>query len=146
MLYLCVAAGMGLWFRAWLRRQQRAMDERLARMETQQDQLARLGERLQGVCRSLEGVFTRVARETDGAEIAPSRPTSASRARADHFRAAVAPERGTGSAPAGQVGTRGDDAYGRARDLLRQGMPPAEVARRVGLGIAEVNVLRRMQG
>ena len=152
LLYLCAALGMGLWFRAWLRQQQRAMDERLARLEAQQAQLARLGERLQGVCRGLEGVFTRAARETEAprggaAEVERGRRPTAGRGRSESYRsAAVVSEGATRGNPAGQAGTRREDPYGRARELLRQGVAPAEVARRVGLGIAEVNVLRRMQG
>ena len=80
------------------------------------------------------------------AETARPRPTSVGRSRADHFRAAAQPEGVPRGAPAGQAGAGRNDAYGRARELLQQGVAPAEVARRVGLGIAEVNVLRRMQG
>ncbi|MBT4098620.1 MAG: hypothetical protein HOE86_13290 [Gemmatimonadetes bacterium] len=40
---------------------------------------------------------------------------------------------------------RSRDAYRLARELLEQGMSTTDVARQVGLGIAEVNVLKRMR-
>ena len=40
---------------------------------------------------------------------------------------------------------RSREAYRRARDLLEQGVPPNDIARQVGLGVAEVNVLKRMR-
>ena len=149
LVYLGVAAGLGLWFRAWLRRQQRAMDERLSGLEARQAQLDRLAERLQSVCRGLEGVFARAARQAgEGGEAgrAPGEPRArwspASRGRPEGARAAGA----EASGEARPVGGRGDDPYRRARELLRQGVAPAEVARKVGLGMAEVNVLRHMEG
>lgn len=151
LLYLGAALGMGLWFRAWLRQQQRAMDERLAGLEAQQAQLARLGERLQGVCRGLEGVFTRAARGVEAprggaVEVERGRRQTTGRGRTESHRSAAVSEGAARGNPPGQGGARREDPYGRARELLSQGVAPAEVARRVGLGIAEVNVLRRMQG
>jgi hypothetical protein len=40
---------------------------------------------------------------------------------------------------------RSREAYRRARDLLEQGVPANDIAREVGLGVAEVNVLKRMR-
>ena len=45
-LFLCLAAGLALWFRTWLQEQQRAMDQRLQALEEQQQVLARICERL----------------------------------------------------------------------------------------------------
>jgi len=143
LLYLGVAVGLGLWFRVWLRRQQRAMDQRLARMDEQQARLDRLGERLQGVCRGLESVFSRATRDGEAGE--PERGRTAASRRPAVYRAGGAPDGVARAAAAASAGRR-DDPYGRARELLRQGIAPAEVARRVGLGIAEVNVLHRMKG
>jgi Trp operon repressor len=44
-----------------------------------------------------------------------------------------------------KMAERSRDAYRLARELLEQGMSTTDVARQVGLGIAEVNVLKRMR-
>ncbi|MFH1569269.1 MAG: hypothetical protein ABIL09_14840 [Gemmatimonadota bacterium] len=142
-LFLCLAAGIGLWFRAWLRQQQRRLDERLAALESQQAHLVRLTERLHAVCRGLETVF-------GGAARAGGRTSKRTISRSGAGVAAADPEASEwpGVAVDGHfapVGTGRDEAYARARELLAQGATPAEVARRLGLGIAEVSVLRRLQ-
>ncbi len=53
-LFLCMAAGMGLWFRAWLARQQQHLDRRLDALEAQHARLERVSGRLQTVSRVLE--------------------------------------------------------------------------------------------
>ena len=55
-----------------------------------------------------------------------------------HSRNRAADSRGS------ETVARGKEQYGWARQLLEQGMSASEVARRVGLGLAEVEVLKRM--
>lgn len=54
-LFLLTAAGIGLWFRAWLQRQGEAFDRRLAALEAQQAGLERLGQRLSTALEALDG-------------------------------------------------------------------------------------------
>ena len=42
MLFLCLAVGMGLWFRAWLAGEQRRMDQRLDALEAVHARLERV--------------------------------------------------------------------------------------------------------
>jgi len=176
-LFLCLVIGLCLWFRAWLRQQQHSIDQRLKALDEQQQLLTRLGERLQGICRSLEGAYAVSARSQGAtprgvAKGAPPRPRPASAgghgsARESRSSGATAvldsrqprtgsegsgsdrrpsvpsPDAGWGSREAGADSS--DDAYVQARDLLGRGMAPTEVARRLGLGIAEVNALQRLQ-
>ena len=144
LLFLGLAGTMAFWFRAWLKEQKRELDGRMASLESQQQSLARLSERLGSLCRTLE-------RPPAAAEAAPApRATAASRKAA-----------GTGPWPAGEsraartasgagwrregTGDSARDAYRQARELLDKGLSPAEISRRVGLGMAEVNVLKRMR-
>ncbi len=110
-LFLCLAGGAGLWFKAWLREQQAAIDQRLRMLEVQQKTLELLSTRLQSACLLLE---TLVGRQ-QGEEPAPP-PRDKAR----------------------------PDPYARARELLSQGLPASEVARRLGLGMADVETLGRM--
>ncbi len=116
MLFLCLAVGMGLWFRAWLQREKVEMDQRLQLLQAQQAHLDRISGRLQAVCRSLE----LMGRDAEGAKTHVARETSVE----------LTPEN--------------EDVYGRAWDLLAQGKQPAEVARALGMGVAEVELMGRM--
>ena len=107
-LFLCLAVGMGLWFRAWLQREKVEMDQRLQLLQAQQAQLDRISGRLQAVCRSLELMGR------DGAQ-----------------------------APV-ELASKNEDVYGRAWDLLARGKQPTEVARALGMGVAEVELMSRM--
>ena len=53
-LFLFLAAGMGMWFRSWLKREKLELDQRLEVLEAQQARLERVSGRLQAVCRVLE--------------------------------------------------------------------------------------------
>ena len=171
-LFLCLAAGLAFWFRAWLQEQQRAMDHRLGALEEQQQSLARICERLTSICKGLERPSPAVEAITRAAprqerSIAPprqsARETPPSSASTDGQGPGLeAPEVGGPSGvslPRRRVDTpaaradrqweeltdRSREAYRRARDLLEQGVPPNDIARQVGLGVAEVNVLKRMR-
>jgi hypothetical protein len=109
LLFLGLAGGAGLWFKAWLREQQEAIDQRLRVLEVQQKTLELLSTRLQSACLLLETL--------------------------------VSQQQGEEPAPRGKARP---DSYARARELLSQGLPASEVARRLGLGVAEVDVLGRM--
>ena len=150
LLFLALAGTMAFWFRAWLKEQKRELDRRLASLESQQQGLLRLSERLGGLCRTLEQPAPAVAEAV---------PVPRSRGPAASAKGA-----GTGARPAGAIGERvaarpgagagrlrqetGDsprEAYRQARELLEQGLSPAEISRRVGLKITEVDVLKRMR-
>ncbi len=113
-LFLLLAAGIGLWFKAWLREQQEVIDQRLRVLEVHQKTLELLSARLQSACLMLEKLV-------EGQQ--PSQ-TQAGRA---------------GRAARGER-----ENYDQARSLLAQGLSPAEVARKLGMGLAEVETLGRM--
>lgn len=167
-LFLCVAGGLAFWFRAWLSQQQKGMDQRLQALEEQQQALARVCERLTAVCRGLERpspAVDAIARPTPRVERAPASrqppvelpaplpaeaPAPPVEARAT--RPAPAAARRRVDTPASQADRqweeqtdRSREAYRKARDLLEQGVPANDIARQVGLGVAEVNVLKRMR-
>jgi len=108
-LFLLLAAGIGLWFKAWLKEQHEVIDQRLRVLEVHQKTLELLSARLQSACMMLEQLV-------EGQQ--PPKPGRPSR------------------------GER--DSYAQARTLLGQGLSPAEVARKLGLGLAEVETLGRM--
>jgi hypothetical protein len=115
-LTLFLAVGIGLWFRAWLRREKEEMDRRLNALEAQQAHLDRVSGRLQAVCRSLE-LMGQGIKQGRGNKIAEPTPE-----------------------PDG----RDEDAYSQAWHMLANDTAPAEVARRLGMGIAEVELMSRM--
>ncbi|MDA0333547.1 MAG: hypothetical protein O2782_00085 [bacterium] len=171
-LFLCLAAGLAFWFRAWLKEQQKGMDQRLDGLEEQQQALARICDRLTNACKSLErpspavDAITRSAPRPEPAP-APSRPfasgtPASAAATGGQGRPPVAADGGPGAGvpvvrrrvdtPLAradrqweELTDRSREAYRRARDLLEQGVPPNDIARQVGLGVAEVNVLKRMR-
>ncbi|MFT5086342.1 MAG: hypothetical protein ACI906_000111 [Candidatus Latescibacterota bacterium] len=115
-LLLCLAVGLGLWFRAWLRREKEEMDRRLNALEAQQAHLDRICGRLQAACRSLELLGQSVGRNRSDKSAEPD------------------PE----------LDERGEDAYSQAWHMLANDTAPAEVARKLGMGIAEVELMARM--
>jgi hypothetical protein len=127
-LVLCLAVGLGLWFRAWLRHEKEEMDRRLSALDAQQAHLDRISGRLQAVCRSLELMGRagswRVDSTTEGEAV---------RGKGDRNEGANS-----------ELEAREEDAYGRAWQMLADGAAPAEVARRLGMGIAEVELMHRM--
>ena len=139
LLFLALAGTLAFWFRAWLKEQRRDLDRRLTSLEGQQQSLVRLSERLSSLCRTLE-------RPEPAAVEAASRPH-----RTGPWPPG-APGEGRSARPAAGSGRRreemGDsarEAYRQARELLEQGLSAAEISRRVGLRITEVNVLMRMR-
>lgn len=113
-LFLLLAAGIGLWFKAWLREQHEVIDRRLRVLDVHQKTLELLSARLQSACSMLEQLV-------DGQNPPPSQTTRTGRT------------------------TRTErDSYEQARTLLSQGLSPSEVARKLGLGQAEVETLGRM--
>lgn len=172
-LFLCVAGGLAFWFRAWLGEQQKGMDRRLQALEEQQQVLGRICERLTAACRGLERPSPAVdalARSTPKAERTPAvrrQPVTdipmgsttdtvpaamPAAVEARDARPAPAAARQRIDTPAAhsdrkweEQTDRSREAYRRARDLLEQGVPVNDIARQVGLGVAEVNVLKRMR-
>ena len=154
-LFLCLAIGLLLWFRSWLTSHKGQIDRRLAALEEHELTLERLAAKLTAACRQLEA-----SRPTGAMANAPGISMPAARPVADRSGAEVtapgdawleklselrrAADGGSSeSAPAaGRQGAR--EEYGRARQLLEQGMSATEVARKVGLGLAEVEVLKRI--
>jgi len=175
-LFLCLAAGLALWFRSWLQEQQRAMDTRLQALEEQQQVLGRICERLTVACRSLERPSAAVdavrpaarperpavqaspvedplpSAASDRKLLAPKASDGPQAPRPSAPHPAAADPRRRVDTPAAQVDRqweeltdRSREAYRRARDLLEKGVPANDIARQVGLGVAEVNVLKRMR-
>jgi len=116
MLFLCLAVGTGLWFRAWLAGEQRRMDQRLDALEAVHARLERVSGRLQAVSNVLEfmGKEGKVkAREEPPTAL--SVPTSKQEAE-----------------------------FERAWQMLSAGAEPATVAQQLGIGVAEVELMNRM--
>ena len=164
-LFLLVALGMLLWFRAWLAMQTRKLDRRFSSLDASLKQMSQIQERLQAVCRTLTAAdgrrpdarlpaSTEQALESGAAEAgspspaAQRHPVWSAEEAVDERRASsrAAPPRlqkaGDGRAP--QDDGRQHETYERARQLLGRGVSTDEVARTVGLGVAEVEVLKRM--
>lgn len=119
-LFLCIAAGVGLWVRSFLREERREFALRLEELDAQRNQLERLGNRLQSLCQKLES----------------------------QERSAVAPKerghQGGRDVPREKERSSRDDEYEQAWKLLGQGKRPGEIARRLGLGLAEVELMSRI--
>jgi hypothetical protein len=160
LLFLGLAAGMAFWFRAWLREQKAEMDQRLETLESQQQTLARLCERLGSACRTLERQAPAAIGDALTRSRAPTAPVPTPEVSRETPRAAERTTVPPGPASADrrlvtpasradrqweEMSDRSRDAYRQARELLDQGLSSAEIARRVGLGVAEVNVLKRMR-
>ena len=152
LLFLLLAGGMGLWFRSWLRQETGRLDERIEALEKQHQGLESLAERLSSVCRTIERQTPGTARPTLGDAPAsvppPRRPATNRPIRRTAERPEPRPPAPSESTPERQweeMAERSREAYRLARELLEQGMSTTDVARQVGLGIAEVNVLKRMR-
>ena len=152
LLFLLLAGGMGLWFRSWLRQETGRLDERIEALEKQHQGLESLAERLSSVCRTIERQTPGMARPTLGDAPAsvppPRRPATNRPIRRTAERPEPRPPAPSESTPERQweeMAERSREAYRLARELLEQGMSTTDVARQVGLGIAEVNVLKRMR-
>ncbi len=111
-LLLCAVAGMGLSFRAWVKRERCELQQRLDALESQQARLQRTSEHMDSLCQEIEAMSRRHA---DGA---PAIDTAAR--------------------------NEADDVYRRAWSKLDEGASPAAVARELGLGVAEVELMGRM--
>ena len=67
-LFLLLAVGIGLWFRSSVKQEKAGMDRRIQALETQQESLEKICERLQSACRTLERL--EVANSHDATEAA----------------------------------------------------------------------------
>jgi hypothetical protein len=127
-LFLCLAAGLGLWLRGLVRGQRLELDGRLDRLDAHLQQLQQLQTRQEQTCRRLEGLAGLSQQDEPGAPGPPGatqkRPT---------------PSRGY---------PRREDAvdkYEQAWALLSAGTATGDVARQLGLGVAEVELMGRIQ-
>ena len=119
-LFLCMAVGMGLWFRAWLAREQHRLDRRLDALEAQHARLERVSGRLQTVSRVLELMGREGGeglREKPVPTVPEARPVPSSKQEAD---------------------------FEQAWKMLSAGAEPVAVAQRLGIGVAEVELMNRM--
>lgn len=119
-LFMCMAAGMGLWFRAWLAREQQRLDRRLDALEAQHARLERVSGRLQTVSRVLELMGREGGeglREKPVPTVPEARPAPSSKQEAD---------------------------FEQAWEMLSAGAEPVAVAQRLGIGVAEVELMNRM--
>ncbi len=119
-LFLCMAAGMGLWFRAWLAREQHRLDRRLDALEAQHARLERVSGRLQTVSRVLELMGREGGeglKEKPVPTVPEARPVPASKQEVD---------------------------FEQAWEMLSAGAEPVAVAQRLGIGVAEVELMNRM--
>lgn len=117
-LFLCLAGVLALWMRALIRAQRAELDTQIEGLAAHTRQLERLQTRLETACAQLE----------QGAAVADS---GAARATA-----------GEQSARSGAA--NGEDRYEQAWRLLDRGVSSADVARRLNLGRAEVELMGRI--
>ena len=145
-LFVVIALTILLWFRSWLRIQTRRMDRRFDTLDAYLKQLTQIQERLQGACRTLSAA-DHARSGGGGRSFLPSVEDSGS-----PTASIVAPGEGavpSADGPSGggrdsSASARQHEVYDRARQLLGKGIPTEEVARLVDLGVAEVEVLKRM--
>ncbi len=155
-LFLAVALAILMWFRSWLRVQTHRMDRRFDTLDANLKQLTQIQERLQGACRTLTAAdprsrgsrsflsplmddaassgITGSAMSDEGSRTSDGSATS----RGGGGGIAAKPGRDPAS------GARQHEIYEHARQLLSKGISTDEVARMVDLGVAEVEVLKRM--
>ena len=133
-LFLCLAGSIGFWFRGWWKKEQKAFKERLMALEEQQVGLEHLCNRLNQICH----LFEPLARREGETSVSSKQPT-------DDYAAGRPPlsmdeQQKTMSSKAYR-----EERYERARELLAQGQQPGEIARKLGLGRAEVELMGRIQ-
>ena len=153
LLFLVLAGTLAFWFRSWLREQKRELDRRLAHLEGQQRSLHKLGDRLSDLCRTLEQPSPATPRvpgstaSTKAAGTVPAPRLAETGPRLVGASGEGRTARASGAAQRRQEGfpDPGREAYRRAREMLDQGLSAAEISRRVGLRMSEVNALKRMR-
>ena len=131
-LFLCLAGSLGLWFRSWLKKEKRALDERLRALEVQQAGLERLSARLQIICQRLEPL---IEEEGVAGSAAGERATGPEARRASPLREQQETRRSW---------INREERYEQARELLAQGLQPGDIARKLGLGMAEIELMGRI--
>jgi len=114
-LFLCIAGGWGMWMRSWMKAEREEIARCLEDLKSQQDQFEQVSRRLQSACLLLEA---KAGRDARGEEIREE----------------------SGEVQAGEL----EDRYDRAWKLLAQGQAAGEVARRLQLGVAEVELMGRI--
>ena len=124
LLFLAVAGTLGLWFRAWLRGARDALDTRLEALEFQQSELQQLCGQLQTTCSAIETRIRADAKSTGQG----SRVRREAKPRATRW----------------STRSDGDGNYKKAQELIAKGVPATEIARHLGMGVAEVEVIGRM--
>ena len=141
-LFLLLAGSMGLWFRSWLRREKRLLDDRLVSLETHQTSLERVTQRLQSACQRLESLASERGVDQASSAGSPGRYSSLS---IEGNAAAAPPAPAVGGRSVRGVGRdEKEGLYDRAREMLARGKEPGAVARQLGLGIAEVELMDRI--
>lgn len=133
-LFLCLAGSIGFWFRTWLKKEQKAFEERLMALEEQQVGLERLCNRLNQICHLLEPL----ARREGETSVSSKQPT-------DDYATGRPPLSMDEQQKTMSSRTYREERYEKARELLSQGQQPGEIARKLGLGRAEVELMGRMQ-
>lgn len=133
-LFLCLAGSMGFWFRSWLKREQKVYRERLIALAEQQAGLQQLCNRLDHICQFLGPL----ARREEEAKLSSGQPPD------DYAIGKGSLSSDRRQKPASSKAHR-EERYERARELLSEGQPPGDIARKLGLGRAEVELMGRMQ-
>lgn len=147
-IFLALAGSVTLWFRAWLRSQREDLDRVLGDLADQRQELTRIASRIERLCALQEARLEAgseappVAPVTRGPIPSPERrPVRETTAPAVARRTEAVPEPPSEPRPDRSAG---EGRYDRAWELLAQGQQPGEVARRLRLGVAEVELMARM--
>ena len=140
LLFLALVGSIGLWFRSWLRSERVHLDERLETLDRHQADLERLANRLQSACQRLE-VMAAVPTEW---------PPALAKGRRELTGDGTAGNAGAAASQAPNTPRRGgrrddrEELYDRAREMRARGHEPGMVARQLGLGVAEVELMERI--
>ncbi|MFA6107341.1 MAG: hypothetical protein WDA75_01100 [Candidatus Latescibacterota bacterium] len=147
-IFLALAGSVTLWFRAWLRSQREDLDRVLGDLADQRQELTRIASRIERLCALQEA---RLETAGEAPPVAPAARASIPSPERHPIREAAVPTvaRRTGTVPEPPsepepARAAGEGRYDRAWELLAQGQQPGEVARRLRLGVAEVELMVRM--
>ena len=144
-LFMVLVVGIVMWFRSWLGVQTRKLDRRFEALDASLKQLNQVQERLQGVCRTLTVVDPRSRGSRSFLALVDDEPAVVDEgSTAPPAVATRASGRSAGAPRESSTGAQQHQTYERARQLLGKGLSTQEVARMVDLGVAEVEVLKRM--
>ena len=153
-ILFCMAMGFAilLWCKSWRKEEREEADRRASTLSAEIEKLASAVDLLEHTAASLRTADEQLAQGIKDLKetVARSQRTGVAATPAvlpvpdqEPLTGSTGVERPAPAAPAEEPAAD-HDRYGEARDLLRQGLPPTEVARRLDIGAAEAKMLARV--